>query len=42
VPVNDSLRVIVWAADGHKPEVMDIVRHETLESFAKSAGNTDH
>jgi hypothetical protein len=39
VPVNDSLRVIVRAADGQEPEVMDIVRHETLESFTKAANN---
>ena|SRR5438477_12862579 len=34
--VNDSLRVIVLAVDGQPPEVMDIVRRETLESFAKA------
>jgi hypothetical protein len=39
VPVNDSLRVIVRAGDGQEPEVMDIVRHETLESFTKAANN---
>jgi hypothetical protein len=39
VPINDSLRVFVRAADGQEPEVMDIVRHETLESFSKAAGN---
>jgi hypothetical protein len=39
VPVNDSLRVIVRAVDGQEPEVMDIVRHETLESFRKAAAN---
>lgn len=36
VPVNDSLRAIVLAADGQAPEVMDIVRRETLEFFAKA------
>jgi hypothetical protein len=39
VRVNDSLRAIVQAADGQEPEVMDIVRRETLEFFAKSAGS---
>ncbi len=39
VRVNDSLRVIVRAADGQEPEVMDIVRHETLKSFTKAAAN---
>jgi hypothetical protein len=39
VRVNDSLRIIVRAADGQEPEVMDIVRHETLESFNKAANN---
>jgi hypothetical protein len=39
VPVNDSLRAIVRAADGQEPEVMDVVRHETLESFTQAAGN---
>jgi hypothetical protein len=39
VRVNDSLRAIVRAADGQGPDVMDIVRHETLESFAKAANN---
>jgi hypothetical protein len=37
--VNDSLRAFVRAADGQEPEVMDIVRHETLEAFTKTAGN---
>jgi len=39
VRVNDSLRIIIRAAEGQRPEVMDVVRHETLESFAKTAGN---
>jgi len=42
VRVNDSLRALVQADNGHEPEVMDIVRQETLEFFAKSAGNSDH
>src|SRR5436309_2550664 len=33
VRVNDSLRIIVRATEGQEPEVMDLVRHETLESF---------
>jgi hypothetical protein len=37
VRVNDSLRIIVRAADGQVPEVMDLVRQETLESFTKAA-----
>ncbi len=36
VPVNDSLRAIVLAVDGQAPEVMDFVRRETLEFFAKA------
>jgi hypothetical protein len=39
VRVNESLRAFVRAAAGQEPEVMDIVRHETLESFAKAAAN---
>ena len=39
VPVNESLRVIVRADAGQEPKVMDIVRHETLEFFAKAAAN---
>ena len=39
VRIDDSLRAIVSAADGQEPEVMDIVRRETLESFAKSTGH---
>jgi hypothetical protein len=42
VRIDDSLRAIVQAADGQEPEVLDIVRRETLEFFAKSAGNSDH
>lgn len=39
VRVNDSLRAIVRAADGQAPEVLDVVRHETLESFTKAAAH---
>jgi hypothetical protein len=42
VRIDDSLRAIVSAADGQEPEVMAIVRRETLEFFAKSAGNGSH
>ena len=42
VRIDDSLRAIVSAPDGQEPEVMDIVRRETLESFAKVAGNSDY
>jgi hypothetical protein len=34
--VNASLRVILRAANGQPPEVLDIVRHETLETFANN------
>ena len=37
IPVNDSLRVIVRADAGQEPEVLDLVRHETLDFFAKAA-----
>lgn len=40
VRVNESLRIIVRVIDGQKPEVMDIVRHETLESFTKAAARS--
>ncbi len=40
VRINDSLRMIVRAVEGQKPEVMDMVRHETLESFTKTAAQT--
>jgi hypothetical protein len=33
VRVNDSLRIIVRVDDGQEPEVVDIVRHETLQFF---------
>jgi hypothetical protein len=34
--IDQSLRVIVRAPEGHEPEVLDLVRHETLERFAKA------
>jgi hypothetical protein len=40
VPVDDSLRLIIQAADGQEPEVQGIVRRETLEFFRDSANNT--
>lgn len=39
VRINDSLRVIVQAEDGRQPELMDIVRHDRLESFARSGAD---
>jgi hypothetical protein len=35
-PVTDSLRVILRAVPDQQPEILDVVRHETLESFAKT------
>ena len=37
VRVNDSLRVFVQVEPGRQPELMDVVRRETLEAFAKAA-----
>jgi len=37
VRINDSLRVILRSVEGQQPEVLDIVRHETLQSFATGA-----
>ncbi len=37
VRVNDSLRIMIRIVDGQPPEVVDIVRQETLASFAKAA-----
>jgi hypothetical protein len=34
IPVDDSLRVLIFAPEDHDPEVADIVRHETLERYA--------
>jgi len=42
VRVNDSLRALVQVVAGQEPEVMDLVRHETLEFFAKAAANNGH
>ena len=33
--INDSLRVILREIEGAKPEIQDIVRHETLEQFTR-------
>ncbi|MBL8793456.1 MAG: hypothetical protein JNM56_06110 [Planctomycetia bacterium] len=37
LPVNDSLRAIVRADADQEPEVLDLVRHETLDFFARTA-----
>jgi hypothetical protein len=37
VRANPSLRLIVRATDGEPPEVMDVVRQETLDEFARMA-----
>src|SRR5947209_12020581 len=42
VRVNDSLRAIVQAGNRTEPEVLDLVRHETLQSFAKGNSNSHH
>jgi hypothetical protein len=42
VRLNDSLRGIIRADDGQEPEVMDIVGHETLESFMQAAARNGH
>ncbi len=34
ISVDDSLRLLIAAPEGQAPEVVDIVRHETLEQFA--------
>jgi hypothetical protein len=40
VPVNDSLRLLIHVDEGQEPEVVDIVRQETLKAFAQAnAGN---
>jgi len=36
IRVDKSLRVLIAAPEGRAPEVVDIVRHETLQQFAKS------
>lgn len=37
VRISDDLRAFVQVEDGRIPEVVDIVRRETLEAFAKAA-----
>jgi hypothetical protein len=39
VRVDDSLRAIIRPAADGRPEILDFVRHETLELFFKGAGN---
>ncbi len=34
--IDSSLRAIVHVAEGQEPEVLDLVRHETLEKFARA------
>jgi hypothetical protein len=34
IRIDDSLRVLIAAPEGQAPEVVDIVRHETLQQFA--------
>jgi len=36
IRVDNSLRVLIAAPEGRAPEVVDIVRHETLQQFAKA------
>jgi hypothetical protein len=36
ISVDNSLRLLIAAPDGQAPEVVDIVRHEMLEQFAKA------
>jgi hypothetical protein len=36
IRVDNSLRALISAPKGHVPEVVDIVRHETLQQFAKT------
>jgi hypothetical protein len=38
VRIDESLRAILRAPGGRDPEILDIVRHETLESFAGIGG----
>jgi hypothetical protein len=38
VRVDDSLRAIVRPTEGDQPEVVEIVRHETLERFFQKTG----
>ncbi len=34
IRIDESLRVLIAAPEGRTPEVVDIVRHETLQQFA--------
>lgn len=36
ISVDESLRLLIAAPEGQAPEVVDIVRHETLEEFARA------
>ncbi len=36
ISVDESLRLLIAAPEGQAPEVVDIVRHETLEQFARA------
>ncbi len=36
--INDNLRVILRAVAGQPPEILEVVRQETLESFAGTGG----
>jgi hypothetical protein len=38
VSIDESLRLLVRVAEGQQPEVQDIVRRETLETFARIRG----
>lgn len=40
-PVDESLRVILRGAEGQPPELLDLVRHETLQWF-RTAGDAAH
>jgi hypothetical protein len=39
VRIDDGLRAIMQAEEGQQPELMDLVRHERLESFARAGAN---
>jgi hypothetical protein len=41
VRVNPSVRVILRVADGQPYKVLDVVRQETLDSFAKMAADAE-
>lgn len=40
VRANPSLRLIVRAVEGQRREVMDVVRKETLDAFARAASES--